>query len=68
MQAKKACKGGASLRKQPTFRHATNGFPAKRRLRNERRNFTLTTRHYLDPAIASDWLKQISHVARPIRS
>ena len=68
MQAKKACKGGASLRKLPTFRHATNGFPAKWRLRNERRNFILMTRHYPDPAIASDWLKQIFHAARPIRS
>ena len=27
-----------SLRKQPTFRNATTGFPAKWRLRNERRN------------------------------
>ena len=27
-----------SLRKQPKFRYATNGFTSKRRLRNERRN------------------------------
>ena len=26
------------------------------------------TRHYPDLASASDWLKQISHAARPIRS
>ena len=35
-----------SLRKQPTFRDATNGSPAKGRLTNERRNSTLMTRHY----------------------
>ena len=57
-----------SLRKQPTFRDATTGFPAKWRLRNERRNSILMTRHYPDLGIASDWLNQISHAARPIRS
>ena len=36
-----------SLRKQPTFGDATTGFSAKwRRLRNERRNSILMTRHY----------------------
>ena len=53
-----------SLTKQTTFRDATGGFPAKWRLRNERRN----SRHYTDPGNASDWLMQISQTARPIRS
>ena len=57
-----------SLRKQPTFGGATTGFPAKRRLRNERRNSILMTRHCPDLGNASDWLNQISHAARPIRS
>ena len=38
----------ASLRKQPTFRDATTGFPGKWCLRNELRNSVLMTRHYLD--------------------
>ena len=50
-----------SLRKQLTFQDATSGFPAKRRLRNERRNSILMTYHYPDLGSASDWLKQISH-------
>ena len=53
-----------SLTKQTTFRDATDGFPAKWRRRNERRN----SRHYTDPGNASDWLMQISQTARPIRS
>ena len=57
-----------SLRKQPTFGKATTGFPAKWRLRNEHRNSILMTRHYPDLGSASDWLNQISQVARPIRS
>ena len=57
-----------SLRKQPTFCDATTGFPTKRRLRNERRNSKLMTCHYSDLSSASDWLNQISHTARPIRS
>ena len=56
-----------NLRKQPTFCNATTGFPTKWRLRNERRNFIAMTCHYPDPDSASDWLKQISHMARPIR-
>ena len=35
-----------SLRKQPTFRDATSGFSARRRLRNERRNSILMKRNY----------------------
>ena len=57
-----------SLRKQPTFGDATTGFPAKWRLRNERRNFILMTRQCPDLGSVSDWLNQISHPARPIRS
>ena len=34
------------MRKQPTFRNGTNDFPAKWRVRNERRNSILLTRHY----------------------
>ena len=37
-------------------------------LRNEHRNSTLMTPHYLDIGSAFDWLQQISHAARPIRS
>ena len=57
-----------SLRKQPTFGDATTGLPAKWRLRNERRNSILMTRHYPDLGSASDWLNRISQAARPIRS
>ena len=32
------------------------------------RNSILMTRHYSDLGSASDWLNQISHAARPIRS
>ena len=38
----------ASLRKQPTFGGAITGLPAKWRLRNERINSILMTRHYPD--------------------
>ena len=57
-----------NLSKQQTFRDATTGFPAKLRLRNEHRNSILMTPHYLDISSAFDWLKQISHAARPIRN
>ena len=57
-----------SLKRQQTFGDATTGFPAKWRLRNERRNSILMTCHYPDLGSASDWLNQISHAARPIRS
>ena len=43
-----------SLRKQPTLGDATTGFLAKWRLRNERRNSILMTRHYTDLGGASD--------------
>ena len=45
------------LRKEPTFRHINTGFPAKWRLRNERRNSILMTCHYPDLGSASDWLE-----------
>ena len=54
--------------KQSTFGDATTGFPTKRCLRNERRKSILMTRHYPDLGIASDWLNQISHALRSIRS
>ena len=37
-----------NLRKKPTFRVATTGFPGKWHLRNERRNSILMTRYYPD--------------------
>ena len=58
----------SSLRKQPTFGDATTDFPAKWRLSYERRNSILMTRRYPDLGSAPDWLNQISHAARPIRS
>ena len=57
-----------SLRKQPIFGDATTGFPAKWRMRNDRRNSIPRTRHYPDLGSASDWLNHISHAQRPIRS
>ena len=57
-----------SLRKQLTFRDATTDLHVKRRLRYERRNSILITCFYPDLGSASEWLKQISHAARPIRS
>ena len=45
------------LRKQPTSYDATTRFTAKKRLKNERRNSILMTRHYPDRGSACDWLK-----------
>ena len=49
------------LTKQPTFRKATTHsvFPAKCRLKKERRNFILVTCHHPDLESAPYWLKQI---------
>jgi len=47
---------------------ATTAFSERWRLRNERRNFTLMTRQYPGMGSISDWLKQISRAARPIRN
>ena len=56
------------LRKQPALREPTTNLTAKWRLRNAFRNSLLMTCHNLDLDSASDWLKQISFAARPIRS
>ena len=58
----------SSLRKQPTIRDATTGFPAKLSLRNERRNSILMTRHYPDLGSASDWSCRVGNLIQPIRS
>ena len=57
-----------SLRKLSTFRHATTGFPVKWRLRNERRNSILITRHYPDLGSGSDWLCREGYLLQPIKS
>ena len=60
----------SSLRKQPTFRGATTGFPAKWRQRNELRNFVLVTRHYPDLfgwKFASTNQKHYSHLRSFLR-
>ena len=57
-----------NLRKQPTFRDATSGFPAKWRQRNERRNSILVTRHDPDLFSTSDWSCREGMFLQPIRS
>ena len=53
----------------PSFCDATTAwFSRERRLRNEHKNFKVITYHYPDLGSASNWLKQISLAARPIRS
>ena len=42
--------------------------PAKWRLRNERRNSILMTRHYPDLGSASDWSCRMGNLIQPIRS
>ena len=61
MRTRETCKLFCSLKKQPTFRNATSRsvFPAKCRLRNERRNFILVTCNHPDLGSASYCLKQI---------
>ena len=56
-----------SLRRPPTFCDPTTGFPAKSCLRNKRRNSILMMHNYPDLSSPSDWLNQISLVARPIK-
>ena len=46
----------------------TTGFTMKWHVRKKRRNFILMPSDYPDLGCASDWLKQISHSVRPIRS
>ena len=55
----------ASLRKQLTFGDPTTGFPTKWRLRNQRRNSTLMTRHYPDLGSASDWSCHVGNLFQP---
>ena len=55
----------SSLRKQLTFCDATTGFPAKWR---ENRAQKFHTDDVSDLGGVSDWLKQISHAAPPIRN
>ena len=57
------------MRKQPTFRDATTGFPAKWRLRNERWNSILVTCHYPDlgNALPFDWSCRGGNLLQPIR-
>ena len=58
-----------SLRKQPTFGDATTSFPSKWRLRNERKNPILMTRHYPDLGSASDEMScYVGNLIQPIRS
>ena len=57
-----------SLRKWPTFRDVTTGFPAKWRLRNEGTNFILMTCHCRGQSSASDWLCRERYLLQPIRS
>ena len=58
----------SSLRKQPTFGDVTTGFPAKWRLRNERRNSILMTRYHPDLGSASDWSCRLRNLMQPIIS
>ena len=65
---KKKKKKKTSLKKQTKFCDATIGFPAKWRLRNERRNSILMTRHYSDLDSASDWSCRVGYLPQPIWS
>ena len=56
------------LRKQPTFWDTTTGCHAKWGLRNDCRNSIIMMCHYPAVGSASDWLKQICLLVRPIRS
>ena len=56
------------LTKQPTFGDVATGFPAKWRLRSERRNSILMTRHYPVLGSASDWSCRVGNLIQPIRS
>ena len=43
-------------------------FPREMTSEKERRNSILMVRHYPDLGSASDWLNQIFHAVRPVRS
>ena len=60
--------GYVSLNKTLTFCDTTPGFLMKWRLTKQCRNSILMTCHFPNLDSASDWLKQISQVAWPIRS
>ena len=62
------CDFNGSLSKQLTFCDTTSSFPAKWRLRNERRNSILMTRHYPDLGSASDWSCRGGKLLQPIKS
>ena len=68
LPAIKAFVNCSSLRKQPTFGDATNGFPAKWRLRNERSNSILMMCHHPDRGSASDWSCRVGNLFQPIGS
>ena len=57
-----------SLRKLSTFREAITVFPAKWRVRNERRNSIPMTYHYPDLGKASDWSYREENLLQPITS
>ena len=56
------------LRKQTTFCDATNRFPVKWHLRNERKNSMLMTRHYLGLGAADLVVPLVKFASKPIRS
>ena len=68
MRIRKEITKDVSLTKQPTFRDATTGFPAKWRLRNERRNSILMTCQYPHLGRTSDWWYRERNLLQPIRS
>ena len=57
-----------SLRIQKIVGDATTGFPAKWRLRNERRNSILRTRRFPHLGSASDWSCRVGNLFQPVRS
>ena len=60
------CAIKATLKKLPTFHDATISFCTKWRLRNDRRNSILMTRHYPDLGRASDWWSHVGNLLQPI--
>ena len=57
-----------SLRKKPISGDVTTGFPAKWRLRDDRRNSIPMTRNYPDLGSASDWSCRVGNLIQSIRS
>ena len=56
----------ATLKKLPTFCDAIISFCKKCRLRNDRRNSILMTRHDPDLGRASDWWSHVGNLLQPI--